>query len=279
MERDGPQGRAAHFNWGEYEVAALDTERVKSYWERRPCGMVDDLELGSEAYFRRIEEHRYTTERMIRDVAELERWSGMSSLEVGVGQGTDLVQFARAGAQAAGVDLTEAGIALARQRLAQERLDGDLRVADAVELPFADSSFDLVYSWGVLHHMPDPGLALEEIHRVLKPGGEIRLMLYSRHSWVALMLWLRHGAFRGKSAREVIASHMESPGTKAYTTQEIVDMLGDWQTVQITRWVTAYDRKVAGPLADRFAPRFGWFTGVKARKPDGPVNDGAATQR
>jgi len=68
-------------------------------------------------------------------------------LEVGVGAGTDFVNWVRADAQACGVDLTPAGVALTRERLALEGLQADVRVADAEALPFPDGMFDIVYSW------------------------------------------------------------------------------------------------------------------------------------
>ena len=138
--------------------------------------------------------------------------------------GTDFVQFARAGANAAGVDLTEAAVELVRKRLELEGLPAVVRTGDAESFPSQTTSFDLVYSWGVLHHTPNTERAIGEVRRVLRAGGEARLMLYSRRSWVALGAWLRYGLARGKpwlSFTDVLAAHMESPGTKAYTDAEL----------------------------------------------------------
>jgi ubiquinone/menaquinone biosynthesis C-methylase UbiE len=241
---------------------------VRRYWEDRPCGSSHaTAEQGSQAFFREVEETRYALEPFIPSFAEFERWRGRRVLEVGVGLGTDFTRFARAGAELSGIDLTEASVELVRTRLQQERLEADLRRADAEQLPYADQSFDLVYSWGVLHHTPDTARAVEEVRRVLRPGGEARVMLYSRRSWVVLGLWLRYGLARGRPfrrARELLAEHMESAGTKAYTTAELQELFAGFRTVELRRFVTPYDRRVGGPLARLAGPRFGWFVGIRA---------------
>src|SRR5581483_12177691 len=164
---------------------------------------------------------------------------------------------------------TEAAVDLVRRRLALEALEADVRVADAEALGFPDESFDLVYSWGVLHHTPDTEQALAEIRRVLRPGGEARIMLYSRRSWVALGVWLRSGLARGRpwlTPTELLSRHMESPGTKAYTQAELERLFAPFSDVRYTRWVTPYDRRVGGPVASLLGPRFGWFVGIAARR-------------
>jgi ubiquinone/menaquinone biosynthesis C-methylase UbiE len=88
-------------------------------------------------------------------------------------------------------------VELGQQRSAAEGLDIEWMEADAEDLPFDDGSFDLVYSWGVLHHTPQMDRALAEAQRVLAPGGGLRIMLYNRRSWVALAAWARFGVLRG----------------------------------------------------------------------------------
>jgi ubiquinone/menaquinone biosynthesis C-methylase UbiE len=114
-------------------------------------------------------------------------------LEVGVGMGADHLEWARHMPRSlSGIDLTERAIAHTATRLALYGLRSDLRVADAEKLPFRDASFDLVYSWGVLHHSPDTPRAVREVLRVLRPGGLARVMIYHAHSMVGYMLWLRY---------------------------------------------------------------------------------------
>jgi ubiquinone/menaquinone biosynthesis C-methylase UbiE len=243
---------------------------VRDHWEADPCGAkLAQADPGTPAFFAQVEQTRYELEPFIGGFAEFERWSGRDVLEVGVGLGTDFIQFARAGANLSGIDLTQASVDLVRQRLALEGLAAEVRQADAERLPFLDETFDLVYSWGVLHHTPDTRVAVDEVRRVLRPGGEARIMLYSRRSWVALGAWARYAAARGRpwqSVTRVLAGHMESPGTKAYTQRELESLFSGFRTVDYTRWVTPYDRRVSGPLATRLGSRFGWFVGVTARR-------------
>ena len=95
-----------------------------------------------------------------------------------------------------------------------------LSQADAERLPFRDESFDLVYSWGVLHHAPNTDRCIGEIARVLRPRAIARVMIYHKWSMVGLMLWGRYGLLLGRPWRrldDIYARYLESPGTKAYT--------------------------------------------------------------
>src|SRR5437660_2986663 len=159
-------------------------DRVRAFWQAHPCGTkFSGAEVGTREFFERIEAHRYAKEWHIPDAADFTGARGLRVLEIGCGLGTDGVRFAKAGADYTGVDLTDAAIELARKRFELSGLRGELRVSDAENLDFADNSFDLVYSHGVLHHTPDTQAAVKEIHRVLKPGGRAIVMLYHRGSY------------------------------------------------------------------------------------------------
>src|SRR5437588_11928245 len=145
-------------------------ERVRAFWQEHPCGTkFADAEVGSRRFFEAVEEHRYRTEWHIPEAAGFERAKGLRVLEIGCGLGTDGARFARAGASYTGVDLTEAAVSLARRRFGLEGLPGEFRVAGAGGLEFADESFDLVCSHGVLHHTPDAASAAVELRRVPAP--------------------------------------------------------------------------------------------------------------
>jgi len=173
-------------------------ERVRAFWQEHPCGTkFSDAEMGTREFFERVEQHRYEKEWHIPQAAEFAGTKGLRVLEIGCGMGTDGAQFAKAGADYIGVDLTEAAIELARKRFELSGLRGEFRVADAEHLDFPDESFDLVYSHGVLHHTPEIETAVSEIHRVLKPGGRAIVMLYHRGSYnyrIGIRILRRAGA-------------------------------------------------------------------------------------
>jgi len=239
-------------------LAVMSTEAkqaVQDFWERASCG--------EEAYARggslreRLEAHartRYELEPCIRQFARFESGRGLDVLEVGVGMGADHLEWARHMPRSlSGIDLTERGIAHTATRLALYGLRSDLRVADAENLPFPDASFDLVYSWGVLHVTPDTPRAVREVLRVLRPGGVARVMIYHAHSMVGYMLWLRYALLAGRpwrSLADVYAHHLESPGTKAYSPAEARSMFSEFSQVDI-RTVLCFGDLLQGAAGQR----------------------------
>lgn len=187
---------------------------VHDFWNEASCG--EKLFLGDEDYDAQAAA-RYRQEPFILSFARFDECKGLRVLEIGVGLGADHERFAHSGADLTGIDLTQRAIEHSRRRLARHGLRSDLQVGDAENLPFPDSSFDLVYSWGVIHHSPDTARAAAEILRVLKPGGRYAVMIYHKWSLVGLMLWLR---YRERSLAATYARHLESPGTRAFTRAE-----------------------------------------------------------
>lgn len=252
-------------------MSAVETkEQVRSFWSRTPCGSWDaTAPEGTAEYFSQIEARRYELEPFIRRFAAFRSTRGQSVLEIGVGLGTDHVQFARAGARLHGIDLTQRGVELVGRRLELEGLSSDLRVADAETLPFADDSFDYVYSWGVLHHTPDTPKAVAEAIRVLRPGGRLCVMLYSRHAWVSYGLWLRHGPLSRRPLRsiaDVLHHHMESVGTKGFTKREVRRMFAGVEDLRIDKVVTPYDVEYAGGTARLTGRWLGFFMVIRGLK-------------
>jgi ubiquinone/menaquinone biosynthesis C-methylase UbiE len=159
-------------------------ERVRAFWQANPCGVkFAEAAPGTRRFYELVEAHRYTKEWHIPIAADFGSTRGLQVLEIGCGLGTDGAQFAEAGADYTGVDLTEAAVELARKRFEFFNLPGKFQTADAESLDFADESFDLVYSHGVLHHTPETEKAIQEVHRVLRPGGRAMVMLYHRGSY------------------------------------------------------------------------------------------------
>jgi len=254
-----------------------EKESVRQYWDDTPCGTGNiAYPEGSLEYFEAITENRNELEPFIAEYAQFDKWAGKKILEVGCGAGSDLLRFARAGAQTVGIDLSPKSAFLAKSRLHTYNCQGDVLVADAENLPFKGNEFELIYSWGVLHHTPNPERAIHEIYQVLKPGGEICIMLYHRHSLVAWQLYLLFGllAFNPfRSLKDILANHHESPGTKAYTEAEVRQMFSAFQGLKINIRLTPYDLRYK---RDRYLPRwvgklipqhFGWFIVIRGRKP------------
>jgi SAM-dependent methyltransferase len=198
--------------------------RVAAFWNTEPCGT---RYLGGAREFAAHAESRYALEPHIPAFAKFAESAGVRVLEIGVGMGADYEQWLKAGAIATGVDLSAASLAQARRRCQLAGLKPDLHLADAEHLPFADQTFDVVYSYGVLHHSPDTAKCLREALRVLKPGGEARIMLYHHRSITGFLLWLRYGVWRAQSIRRCVYERLESPGTKTFTVAEVRSMFSD----------------------------------------------------
>ncbi len=257
----------------EQKTQDLNTE-VRGHWEKRSCGtweeIVGDAPERSLEWFQRVEAHRYSLESCIHSVAQFTRHNGKMLLEVGVGAGTDHLQWARAGAVCHGVDLTDAAIANTTAHLAHYGFSSQLRRIDAERLPFPDATFDVVYSWGVIHHSEKPEKIIAEIHRILKPRGMFVGMMYRRRSLVTLRTWVRHALLKLKpwrSFRYVLWNHMESLGTKAYTEPELKAMFGNFSACETIPILTPYDTDKLPPVLTRFFPdNWGWFIGIRAHK-------------
>lgn len=221
-----------------------EKQAVHDFWDRASCG--EELYLGGHGaeHYRRQAETRYRLEPFIAGFAEFGQWKGKRVLEIGVGLGADHQQFAEGGALCTGVDLTARAVGHTHERFRELGLISDLRVGDAESLPFADGTFDLVYSWGVLHHSPDTALAVSEVLRVLCPGGLAKVMIYHKHSFVGFMLWVRYALLRGRvltSLGEIYAQYLESPGTKAYSVAEARELFRGFGRVEIDTVLTHGD--------------------------------------
>lgn len=249
-------------------------ERVRAFWEQGPVGtsraVTGDLSPLTQDWFEQVEENRYRREPMIHAVAQFTRHRGKSLLEVGVGAGTDHLQWARAGAICHGVDLTDAAIETTRARLQLYGFQSELQRVDAETLPFADNSFDLAYSWGVIHHAESPEAIVAEIRRTLKLGGQFIGMMYNRHSASVYKEWLKHALLRGKPFRslgDVMWNHFESVGTKSYTSRELEHMFAAFRDVEVWPIVTDYDRQhLPGFFGKRMADHWGIFLAIRATK-------------
>lgn len=225
---------------------------VAEFWNAEPCGtryLTTSFDFDAHAA------ERYRLEPYIADFAQFSSSAGLRVLEVGVGMGADYSRWLQAGAHATGIDLSTESLSRAAERCRRLGLQADLRQADAENLPFADSTFDVVYSYGVMHHSPDTTRCIAEAWRVLKPGGSARIMLYHHPSLTGLMLWLRYGLWKGQSIRQCVFERLESPGTKTFSRQEVLSMMNRFEAVRIEQVLSPGDLLQTKPSA-RFQGRF-----------------------
>ena len=172
-----------------HEYSNIDA--VKAYWDRRPCNIRHSkAEIGTKEYFDEVEARKYFVEPHIPGFARFERWAGKRVLEIGCGIGTDAVNFVRAGADYTAVEVSEVSLGLTRQRFAAFGLKGTFHNANAEQLTavLERRDFDLVYSFGVIHHTPDQRAVIEQARQVIRPDGELRIMLYAQNSWKSVMI-------------------------------------------------------------------------------------------
>ena len=261
--------------------------RAREQWSQDPCGAVYDREheLGTREFFDEVERYRYKEYApWMPRVMEFEKFRGARLLEIGCGMGTDLLQFARAGARCTGVDLTPRSVEITRHRFRMYGAEGNFMIGDGERLPFRSESFDVVYSNGVLHHTPDTAGAIREVRRVLRVGGVAKVMLYHRNSlnyWVEIVL--RRGVLgleflRGRSAEEIMSrviefsDHGARPLVKVYSRAEARELFAGFRDVRVeVEQLTRAELRVFAPLVspamfERLRQRIGWNVIVTAVK-------------
>lgn len=212
----------------------VPVDAVREYWNRRPCNVRHSPKpVGSREYFDEVEARKYFVEPHIPGFAEFERWRDKSVLEIGCGIGTDTINFARHGARVTAAELSDESMKIAQQRaklfdLVQRIM---FHTGNAEELAsfVPVRPYDLVYSFGVIHHSPHPERILEQVRQFVRPGSELKVMVYNRRSWKVLWIVLKYGRGAFWRAAKLIAEHSEaqfgSPVTYAYTRRELGAML------------------------------------------------------
>lgn len=234
---------------------------------------------------------RYELQDYMQKVFGFDKWAGKTVLEIGCGSGIDAVEFARNGAIVVATDITDNAVEFTRE-LAKEA-EQDILVMKVLgdASPLQNERFDCVYSYGVLHHVPDVDRVLKEAHRLLKPGGVIMAMLYHKDSLLfgysimylhgvrEKLLWrghfrMREGAIHILNDEQDLASMYSEryegcPYTKAYTKQEAIDLFSKYfKDVRVSVHYNVVDllqqRKVKLGISDEY--ELGWRLVVKAVK-------------
>lgn len=206
----------------------IDIRAVRNFWNARPCNIRhSNKTIGSEKYFQEVTARKFTVEPHIPKFANYGKYKGKKVLEIGCGLGTDAEQFVKAGAKYTGIDLSTESVEIAKQRLPGE----DIKVAN-IEEWCSDEKFDLIYSFGVLHHTPNIHNALANIRKMLAPGGEVKFMLYSTNSWKNLMILLGLDQPEAQSG---------CPVANTYTFDQIRTLLSDFDLTLSKDHIFQYD--------------------------------------
>jgi len=216
---------------------------VKQYWDRRPCNIRHSPKApGTREYFEEVEQRKYFVEPHIPGFADFGRWRGKEVLEIGCGIGTDSVNFARNGAHHTIVELSTESLSITKRRFELEGLRADFVNGNAEELDQLlppGKKYDLIYSFGVIHHTPRPERVVEAIARRLQPDGELRLMVYARHSWKVWWIYARYAWREPWNWRRLVAKYSEaqigSPVSYVYSRREAHELLRGFEVLSMSK--------------------------------------------
>ena len=267
-------------------------EQVREYWDRRPCNIRHSPKpVGTREYFDEVEARKYFVEQHIPNFAQFEKWRGKRVLEIGCGIGTDSINFARAGADLTVVELSERSVEICKKRFEVYGLKAHFYRGSAEELSsfVPVGPYDLIYSFGVIHHTPNPERVLKEIKKYCSPKTEIRIMIYSKWSWKVLWIILTYGKGAFWRADELVSIYSDaqtgSPVTHYYSFKDIHRLMSHFQIIEMRKehifpyivekyinyeykWVW-YFRWMPVPLFRWLERQFGWHTLLVAKpKPD-----------
>lgn len=195
-------------------------QKVQEFWDARPCNLRhSDHPVGSREYFDQVELRKFQAEPHILNFSEFSRWRNQDVLEIGCGLGTAAVNFARFGARYTGVDLSPRSVELCRKRFAVYQLRGDFFQGDVERLTtwLPAQQYDMVYSWGVLHHTPDAETAMDQIRSIMRPGGTLKVMVYAKNSWKNYMI---------EAGLDQPEAQWGCPVAHTHTAESLADLIG-----------------------------------------------------
>ncbi len=268
----------------------IPIDQVRAYWDRRPCNVSHSPQpVGTRKYFDEVEKRKYFVEPHIPRFAEFEHWRDKKVLEIGCGIGTDTISFARAGARVTAVELSEQSLEIARRRAEVYGFSDRIRFwhGDAEDLSrfLPIDTYDLVYSFGVIHHTPHPDQVVRQIHHYVQPGSIVKIMIYYRYSWKALWILLTYGKGQFWRWNDLIARHSEAqtgcPVTYTFSKRQARSLLQGFKITNMWvdhifpyrireyvqyRYVRAwYFRWMPQSLFRQLERRFGWHLCITAK--------------
>ncbi len=260
-------------------MGTVRIQNVRAFWEAHPlAASVVPHALGTREFFEYYDRLREANESVAFShwLHEYERFAGKRVLDVGCGNGYVLSRYAQYGAAASGVDITQTGARLSHERFTYLGLRGEFLVANAEELPFKSGIFDCVCSMGVLHHTPDTRRGVEEIFRVLKPGGRLIVMFYHRDSALYRVRFPLVRLTTGKTIQQLLneVDGVGNPKGDVYSRSELRALLSGFGNIEIFAGflrggmlLPMGGRLIPNSLLRLFERRWGWFLYAKAVKP------------
>jgi len=227
----------------------ITIKEVNKYWGKKniPQQWYSRKEPFTLTWFNELSHKRYNRyySYLVKS-AEFDKHSGEEILEIGCGIGTDLIEYAKNGANVTGVDLGEDQVKLTKLNFNLHNLPyKEIRIANAENLPFSDNSFDLVYCFGVVHHTPNSEKAISEIFRILRPDGTALIMIYARGWKHYLKRCFIHGILKGrwiangfswqKVYNEVSEVYGGTPKTAIYTKRQVKKLFNVFPEKEINK--------------------------------------------
>lgn len=215
---------------------------VKNFWNTRPCNIKHSVkEIGTKEYFNEVEHRKYFVEPHILKFADFKKWKNKKVLEIGSGIGTDSINFARNGAKLTCVELSDKSLELCKKRFEVFDLNANFYNCNAEKLSseVPVEKYDLIYSFGVIHHTPTPNNVLEEIKKYSDKNTEIRIMMYSKYSWKTFQFYLKYGYKFNFNLEKTIQYYAEAqlgcPIAYVYSKKDIKKLLKDFEILEIRK--------------------------------------------
>jgi len=228
-------------------------DQIKGFWNKKPCNINhSNKKIGTKEYFEDVCKKKYFVEPHIPVFADFSRWSGKNVLEIGCGLGTDTISFAKNGANVTAIDLSDKSMLLAKKRAElyglSEKINFINKNCEEIDSFMTNEKFDLVYSFGVLHHVISPDVVLKKIMKYMDKDSTLKVMLYSKFSTKYLKILLGLDRFQSQAG----SLHM-----KSYSFKQIKELFKDYDIEEIKK-VHIFPWKIPEYLNHQYKKKFIW---------------------